>query len=74
MLMNLELLIFFWLFIVIEAKGEEKSVPKLVERWGEPDSTRAVVAASIIDRELDPVWFLWLLGFEKNVSVTGIFG
>lgn len=47
---------FFWLLIVIEAKGEEKGAPKVVERWGEPDSSRAVVAASIVDRELDPVW------------------
>lgn len=40
---------------VIEARGQEKSVPKVVETWGEPDCTRAIVAASMIDRFSEPL-------------------
>lgn len=41
--------------IVIEAHGKQGGVPKVVERWGEPDSSKCVVAASINDRKIDPV-------------------
>ncbi|XP_060196268.1 uncharacterized protein LOC132625687 isoform X1 [Lycium barbarum] len=40
---------------VIEAKGEQKEAPKVVERWGEPDASRCVLATSIIDRQFDPL-------------------
>lgn len=40
---------------VIEAKGEGRAPAEVVERWGEPDSSRGVLASSIIDRELDPL-------------------
>ncbi|KAL3509761.1 hypothetical protein ACH5RR_029162 [Cinchona calisaya] len=52
---------------VIEAKGEEKAAAKVVERWGEPDSTRAVVAASILDREIDP-----LLGVARKNGLVDV--
>lgn len=40
---------------VIEAHGKQGGVPKVVERWGEPDSSKCVVAASINDRKIDPL-------------------
>ncbi|KAG2693913.1 hypothetical protein I3843_08G112600 [Carya illinoinensis] len=40
---------------VIEAHGKQGAVPKVVERWGEPDSSKCVVAASIVDRKIDPL-------------------
>ncbi|XP_052180391.1 uncharacterized protein LOC127793736 isoform X3 [Diospyros lotus] len=40
---------------VIEARGKQGGVPKVVERWGEPDASRCVLAASINDRKSDPL-------------------
>ncbi|KAK6781739.1 hypothetical protein RDI58_019535 [Solanum bulbocastanum] len=40
---------------VVEAKGEQKEAPKVVEKWGEPDASRCVLAASLVDREFDPL-------------------
>ncbi|XP_062169259.1 uncharacterized protein LOC133875229 [Alnus glutinosa] len=40
---------------VIEAHGKQGGVPKVVERWGEPDSSKCVLAASINDRKIDPL-------------------
>ncbi|KAL6997001.1 hypothetical protein U1Q18_007125 [Sarracenia purpurea var. burkii] len=40
---------------VIEARGKQGGVPKVVERWGEPDPSRCVLAASIDDRHSDPL-------------------
>ncbi|XP_060194782.1 uncharacterized protein LOC132623984 [Lycium barbarum] len=40
---------------VIEAKGEQNEAPKVVERWGEPNASRCVLATSIIDRQFDPL-------------------
>ncbi|KAA8542146.1 hypothetical protein F0562_023298 [Nyssa sinensis] len=40
---------------VIEARSKQGGVPKVVERWGEPDSSRCVLAASINDRKIDPL-------------------
>ncbi|KAJ8541844.1 hypothetical protein K7X08_002660 [Anisodus acutangulus] len=34
---------------VIEGKGEQKEAPRVVERWGEPDASRCVLATSILD-------------------------
>lgn len=42
-------------YIVVEARGKQGGVAKVVERWGEPDSSKCVLAASINDREFDPV-------------------
>ncbi|KAF8408391.1 hypothetical protein HHK36_007541 [Tetracentron sinense] len=39
---------------VVEAHGKQES-PKVVEIWGEPDSSRCVLAASIDDRKTDPL-------------------
>lgn len=44
--------------VVVEAKGEQKEAPKVVEKWGEPDASRCVLAASLVDREFDPVSYL----------------
>ncbi|KAH0988558.1 hypothetical protein GBA52_000041 [Prunus armeniaca] len=41
---------------VIEARGKQgRAEPKVVERWGDPDSSKCVLAASIDDRKSDPV-------------------
>ncbi|GAV68237.1 WD40 domain-containing protein [Cephalotus follicularis] len=41
---------------VIEARGNQGGgVPKVVERWGEPDSSKCVLAASMDDCKLDPL-------------------
>ncbi|XP_059442482.1 uncharacterized protein LOC132174813 [Corylus avellana] len=40
---------------VIEAQGTQGGIPKVVERWGEPDSSKCVLAASINDRKIDPL-------------------
>lgn len=40
---------------VIEARGKEGEIPKVVERWGEPDFSKSVLAASLADRKFDPV-------------------
>ncbi|KAL1826180.1 uncharacterized protein LOC108211024 [Daucus carota subsp. sativus] len=40
---------------VIEARHKENGVAKVVERWGDPDSSKCVLAASIDDREFDPL-------------------
>lgn len=39
---------------VIEAR-EKQRTPRVVEKWGEPDSSRCVLAASINDRKSDPL-------------------
>ncbi|KAF8377017.1 hypothetical protein HHK36_030389 [Tetracentron sinense] len=39
---------------VVEARGKE-GIPKVIERWGEPDSSRCVLAASIDDQKADPL-------------------
>ncbi|XP_073136097.1 ribosome biogenesis protein NSA1 isoform X2 [Henckelia pumila] len=47
---------------VIEArKNENGGAAKMVERWGDPDSSKCVLAASILDRESDP-----LLGIARK--------
>ncbi|KAI4353078.1 hypothetical protein L6164_002052 [Bauhinia variegata] len=39
---------------VIEARNTQ-GVPSVIERWGEPDSSKCVVAASINDQKYDPL-------------------
>ena len=41
--------------IVIEAKGSQGGAPRVVERWGELDSSKCVLAASINVRKDDLV-------------------
>lgn len=53
--MDVLLILFFCVSVVVEARGKEKGVAKVVERWGDPDSSKCVLAASIDDREFDPV-------------------
>lgn len=40
---------------VIEANGNQGGVPRVVEKWGEPDSSKCVLAASSNDRKNDPL-------------------
>lgn len=43
-----------------------------MERWGEPDSSKCILAASILDREHDPVSVLF--SFLLLEAVSGFFG
>uniref|UniRef100_A0A0E0LL26 Uncharacterized protein n=1 Tax=Oryza punctata TaxID=4537 RepID=A0A0E0LL26_ORYPU len=40
---------------VVEARTKPAGVAKVVETWGTPDAPRAVLAASLADRAVDPV-------------------
>ncbi|XP_039827263.1 WD repeat-containing protein DDB_G0290555-like isoform X3 [Panicum virgatum] len=40
---------------VVEARTNPAGAAKVVETWGEPDASRAIVAASLADRAADPV-------------------
>ncbi|KAG5537141.1 hypothetical protein RHGRI_024542 [Rhododendron griersonianum] len=40
---------------VVEARSKQGGVPKVVERWGDPDASRCVLAASIDDCKSDPL-------------------
>ncbi|KAL9667068.1 hypothetical protein QQ045_001414 [Rhodiola kirilowii] len=40
---------------VIEVKDRLGGAPQVVERWGEPDFSKSVLAASIDDRRIDPL-------------------
>ncbi|GKV05442.1 hypothetical protein SLEP1_g17456 [Rubroshorea leprosula] len=40
---------------VIEARGKEGGVPKVVEKWGDPDASKSLLAASIDDRKTEPL-------------------
>ncbi|XP_010549427.1 PREDICTED: WD repeat-containing protein 74 isoform X2 [Tarenaya hassleriana] len=50
---------------VIEARGKERGLATVVDRWGEPDSSRCVLAASMNDRHRDPL----LAVARKNGSI-----
>ncbi|KAL9439016.1 hypothetical protein AB3S75_024638 [Citrus x aurantiifolia] len=52
---------------VIEARGEHGGVPKVVERWGDPHSSKCVLAASIDDSQNDP-----LLAVARKNGLTDI--
>ncbi|KAK7256256.1 hypothetical protein RIF29_29695 [Crotalaria pallida] len=41
---------------VVEARDKQQGgVPKIVERWGNPDSSKSVMAVSMIDRQSQPL-------------------
>ncbi|PON43628.1 Guanine nucleotide-binding protein, beta subunit [Parasponia andersonii] len=40
---------------VIEGRGKQGGVPKVVDRWGEPDSSKCVLAASMVHAKYDPL-------------------
>ncbi|KAE8798117.1 WD repeat-containing protein 74 [Hordeum vulgare] len=40
---------------VVEARARPAGVAKVVETWGEPDASRAILVASLADRSVDPV-------------------
>nr|GEV74921.1 WD repeat-containing protein [Tanacetum cinerariifolium] len=40
---------------VTEARSRQGGFPKIVEKWGDPDSSRCVLATSINDRKVDPL-------------------
>nr|XP_043606105.1 WD repeat-containing protein DDB_G0290555 [Erigeron canadensis] len=66
---------------VTEARSRQGGVPKIVETWGKPDSSRCVLAASSDDRQIDPmlavarksgsVDLLSFINGETRVSLPG---
>ncbi|XP_004297545.1 PREDICTED: WD repeat-containing protein 74 [Fragaria vesca subsp. vesca] len=50
---------------VTEARSKQGGVPKMVERWGDPDASKCVLAASMVDRKFDPL----LAVARKNGSI-----
>lgn len=52
---------------VIEARGEHGGVPKVVERWGDPNASNCVLAASIDDSQNNP-----LLAVARKNGLTDI--
>ncbi|XP_050375947.1 uncharacterized protein LOC126793457 [Argentina anserina] len=40
---------------VTEARSKQGGVPKMVERWGDPDASKCVLAASMDDRKFAPL-------------------
>ncbi|KAL2482680.1 Transducin/WD40 repeat-like superfamily protein [Forsythia ovata] len=53
---------------VIESRGEQSgAAAKVVERWGDPDSSKCVLAASILDRKTDP-----LLGVARKSGLIEV--
>ncbi|KAM7471499.1 hypothetical protein LguiA_009682 [Lonicera macranthoides] len=40
---------------VVETRAKQGGFPEVVQRWGEPDTSRSVLAASINDREFHPL-------------------
>jgi len=57
----------FGLIKVIEAKGEAREAPKVVENWGEPDASKCVLATAIVDRKFDP-----LLGVARRNGLIDV--
>ncbi|RDX62090.1 hypothetical protein CR513_59613, partial [Mucuna pruriens] len=40
---------------VVEARDKQRGVPQVVERWGDPESSKCVMAVSMIHRYSDPL-------------------
>ncbi|KAH7561161.1 hypothetical protein ACOSP7_016240 [Xanthoceras sorbifolium] len=53
---------------VVEARGERGGVPSVVERWGDPDASKCVLAASIDDTKHNP-----LLAVARKNGLVEIF-
>ncbi|KAK9668878.1 hypothetical protein RND81_13G093600 [Saponaria officinalis] len=53
---------------VIKARSKDGGVAKVVKRWGDPDSSKAVVAASIDDSKSNPL----LAVARKNGLIEGL--
>lgn len=46
---------FLLVLLVVEARDKQRGAPLVVERWGDPESSKCVMAVSMIDRESHPV-------------------
>lgn len=44
------------MLLVVESR-EKQATPSVVERWGEPESSKSIMAVSMIDRKSRPVRF-----------------
>ncbi|KAL9324889.1 hypothetical protein ACSQ67_005534 [Phaseolus vulgaris] len=40
---------------VVEARDKQRGIPQVVERWGDPESSKCVMAVSMIDRNSQPL-------------------
>ncbi|XP_059657327.1 uncharacterized protein LOC132303896 isoform X2 [Cornus florida] len=54
----------------MEARGTKGRVPRVVERWGEPNSSGCVLAASISDRTLKQIEVLSPINGDLRVSIS----
>ncbi|KAF9671681.1 hypothetical protein SADUNF_Sadunf12G0072900 [Salix dunnii] len=54
--------------LTFDSLGLIKGIPQVVERWGDPDSSKCVLAASIDDRKKDPL----LAVARKNGEVEAV--
>lgn len=46
---------FLLVLLVVEARDKQRGAPQVVERWGDLESSKCVMAVSMIDRESHPV-------------------
>ncbi|CAN1267947.1 WD repeat-containing protein 74 [Linum perenne] len=54
---------------VVESRGNS-GIPQVVERWGDADSSKCVIAASIDDNEKDPIELVNPLNGDIRVSLS----
>ncbi|KAG4112754.1 hypothetical protein ERO13_D13G181701v2 [Gossypium hirsutum] len=57
---------------VIEAREKGAGVAKVVERWGDPDASKCVLAASMNDRKIDPIEIFNPLNGELYRTVSDV--
>ncbi|TYI47956.1 hypothetical protein E1A91_D13G212200v1 [Gossypium mustelinum] len=57
---------------VIEAREKGGGVAKVVERWGDPDASKCVLAASMNDRKIDPIEIFNPLNGELYRTVSDV--
>lgn len=55
--------------LVVESRGD-RGIPQVVERWGNPDASKCVLAVSLDDSKKDPVCVLL---FASSSSLSTFF-
>lgn len=48
----------WFVLLVLEAREKQDGVLKVVDRWGEPEASKSVLAVSMIDQKSHPVCFV----------------
>ncbi|KAL0464111.1 UNVERIFIED_CONTAM: WD repeat-containing protein 74 [Sesamum latifolium] len=58
---------------VIEASdGQNGGAAKMVERWGDPDSSKCVLAASMLDRDSDPIEVISAINGDLRAQIPSL--